>query len=482
MYKACLKLDCFFFLIFITAVSPASQAYGERELDIFPNTFDKFSVDGELHTFFRHDSNPSFGAPADTRGRSQTAFGETVVELGVTFERKTPWAVLEGRVSGILMSTINADVYGIADSESHGDLNEGYFILKKINNSPIDIKVGRQNIFIEKSFISGDANPEDAAIWISAHQSFPLAVRVDGDFGKLKTLAFWADTEIYSQQDDQQDVGKRGKEGVSFTGINMHYDFSETAYLYGGYYKKIDKSNATFPDFYNRDGDPKANGPGDDLFSQNNTNAFDIGFDAVAGSFHFAGEFVYQTGDAGYYNGQKLSRNAHAGFAQARYNFNHSVNPYLKFMYVAFSGDSNLEDDKAEDYDPLFITFRVWNEWLIGQHVGEVQLANTNKYAFIVETGFSPMPKMQVAFMYLKHYLDEPYLGVGQGRQLLKSKDYGDELNLLVDYEVNNHVSAHAGFGYVIPGKAAEEYFSNDDLPYADANNFFSQVWLKFHF
>ena len=59
MYKAYLKLY-YFFLIFITVVSPAGQAYGEIELDLFPNTFDKFSVDGQFHVFFRHDSNPSF--------------------------------------------------------------------------------------------------------------------------------------------------------------------------------------------------------------------------------------------------------------------------------------------------------------------------------------------------------------------------------------------------------------------------------------
>jgi len=466
MFKSYLKFQ-FLLLLFFAIASPADQANAEIELDLFPNTFDKFSVDGQFHVFFRHDSNPSFGAAVDSRGRTETTFGETVAKLGFTFEKKLQWTELEGRVSGILMSTINADVYGAADDESQADLNEGYLIFKKINQSPFDIKVGRQNIFIEKSFISGDANPEDAAIWISAHKSFPFAVRIDGNFGKLKTLAFWADTELYSQQGDQRELGKRGKEGVSFAGINMHYDFSDTAYLYGGYYRKIDESNITFTSF---------SPGGKDLFSENNTNALDIGFDATVESFHFAGEFVYQLGDAGRLGGQELNRDAYAGFAQARYNFNHSKKPYLKLMYVFFSGDSDLEDDEAEDYDPMFITSRIWNEWLIGQLVGEVQLSNTNKYAFIVETGFSPMPRMQMAFMFLKHYLDEQYLGVSRGRKALNNDDYANEWNLLIDYEVNSHVYAHVGAGYIIPGSAAEEFFGNDD------DTIFTQVWLKFHF
>jgi hypothetical protein len=466
MHKTCLKFQ-FLILIFFAFSSPLDRAYAEIELGLFSNTFDKFSVDGQLHLFFRHDSNPSFGAAVDSRGRAETTFGETVAKLGFTFEKKLSWTDLEGRISGILMTTINADVYGVADDESQGDLNEGYLNLKKINQSPIDLKVGRQNIFIEKSFISGDANPEDAAIWISAHKSFPFAVRADGDFGKIKTTAFWADTELYSQQGDQREVGKRGKEGVSFAGINMHYDFSDTAYLYGGYYRKIDESNITFTSF---------SPGGQDLFSENNTNALDLGFDATVRSYHFAGEFVYQLGDAGRLGGQELTRDAYAGFAQARYNFNHSKNPYLKLMYVFFSGDSDLEDDKAEDYDPMFITSRIWNEWLIGELVGEVQLSNTNKFAYIAETGFSPTPKMQMSFMFIKHYLDKKYLGVSRGRRLLKDDDYANEWNLLVDYEINNNVYAHFGAGYIIPGDAAKEFFSNDN------DTFFTQAWLKLHF
>ena len=149
MVKTYLKLR-YLLLIFFTVVNPAGQAYGEIELDLFPNTFDKFSVDGQFHVFFRHDSNPSFGATVDSRGRTETTFGETVVKVGFTFEKQLQWTDLEGRVSGIIMSTINADVYGIADDESQGDLNEGYLILKKINQSPIDIKVGRQNMMKSK--------------------------------------------------------------------------------------------------------------------------------------------------------------------------------------------------------------------------------------------------------------------------------------------------------------------------------------------
>ena len=81
-----------------------------------------------------------------------------------------------------------------------------------------------------------------------------------------------------------------------------------------------------------------------------------------------------------------------------------------------------------------------------------------------------------MAFMFLKHYLDEQYLGVSRGRKALNNDDYANEWNLLIDYEVNSHVYAHVGAGYIIPGSAAEEFFGNDD------DTIFTQVWLKFHF
>ncbi|MCH8157889.1 MAG: hypothetical protein IID18_09120 [Nitrospinae bacterium] len=76
-----------FFILFI-AISPANKAYGEIELGLFPNILDKFSVDGQVHVFFRHDSNPSFGSAVDSRGRTETTYGETVAKLGFTFEKK----------------------------------------------------------------------------------------------------------------------------------------------------------------------------------------------------------------------------------------------------------------------------------------------------------------------------------------------------------------------------------------------------------
>jgi hypothetical protein len=50
-----------------------------------------------------------------------------------------------------------------------------------------------------------------------------------------------------------------------------------------------------------------------------------------------------------------------------------------------------------------------------------------------------------MAFMFLKHYRDEQYLGVSRERRALNSDDYANEWNLLIDYEVNSHVFAHTG-------------------------------------
>jgi len=50
-------------LLFVCSVIafPIKRAYAEVELGLFPDTLDKLFIDGQLHTFFRHDSNPYFG-------------------------------------------------------------------------------------------------------------------------------------------------------------------------------------------------------------------------------------------------------------------------------------------------------------------------------------------------------------------------------------------------------------------------------------
>lgn len=425
-------------------------------------------MNGKLQTFFRHDSNPFFGSPVTNKtSKASTTYGELTAKFGLTFENSYGWMDLETKIEGVFLSTIGQDFNGIANDENEIGFDEAFVQFKNIHHLPIDMKVGRQRIMIEKSFLYADAVPEDAAVWISAVKSFPMAVRMDARIGDLTLTPFWADVERYHKQGDQGDVGLRGKRGVQTAGVNFHYDLNESSFIFGGFYRKIDDSNLSIAGF-----SPN----GQTRLSDNDTNAWDLGFDVKWRSLRLAGELVYQNGNAGQLGGKRLDRNAWGGYAIAQYFFDAPKSPFLRFYYVYFGGDSDLEDDEEESFDPFFSTSSIWNEWLIGELVGEAQLANTNKTAFIAEIGMSPMKKMNVHLLYIKHALAEKYLGISRGRQALGTTNWADEFNLFVEYEFNENVWGHLGNGLIFPNGGAKEFYGNDN------STFFSQLWMVFKF
>lgn len=467
----------------------SSIALADVELKGFEGLFDRFTVGGDFHLFTRYTENPYFGAPFGENNDTSTGEGEFIAKLRFTGYKNLGWTELEAQVGGAFNGTIGQDFYGLYKDEVAAESDTAYLKFNKLFHSPVDVTIGEQNIQLEKWFLVGSGRYPEAAAWLAYLNSFLYGVRVDGDFGPLKVNTFWAMTKEYYQQWDQWDPDLRvGKEDVSGAGVNFHLDIThptgpclfpaqvepkypfaricESSYVYAGYYRKIDNSDLILHDFV------------DDLplLSENNTNAYDIGMDFTFGGLNLEGEFVYENGDAGRLGRRDLDRNAFGGFGAAKYTFNLPYKPYLKGWYIYYSGDKDLDDDTAEDFDPMFNGFLSWNKWVIGELVGEAHLMDSNKEVIIGEAGFSPRENINVIFMYLNHTLVEPYFGAGGQRFQLTAKDWADEFNLFVETNLTENLFLHVGGGYVIPDSAAEQVFGNDD------NALFGQVWFWFHF
>ena len=137
--------------------------------------------------------------------------------------------------------------------------------------------------------IIGIGRGQNAANWQLLHQSFPFAVKLDGNFGSVGTTIFWAKTEDYFQ--DWESFLIWGKDDVDVMGINLHIDLSEDSYIYGGFYRKNDNSlddaawTGTFAFI-------SGTAP-----YETDTNNADIGIDFTLGCFNLEAEFNYQWGD-----------------------------------------------------------------------------------------------------------------------------------------------------------------------------------------
>ncbi len=453
----------FFWGLLLAVLVPCQLVHADVSITEIGNVLDKFSLGMDIHTFYRYDSNPYFGAPvSDSIAKTETAFGEIFSVFRMTAEKDFGWAKMEGQFAPLYTQTIDQDVYGIAKDQADLTVDQAWIKFTGINDGPFDLTVGRQDVRIENWLVVADGEGQDQAIWLNFHDSFPFAVRLDGDFGNLKSSLFWARSDNYFQKLDETALFGP-VEDVEVVGLNVHYDIAEDNYVFAGIHHKIDDGNR-------RTDDNIFLGPG--LLAENNTTAWDLGAHLSVAGFLVEAEGVYQTGEAGKLAGVDRDRKAFGGFGSVTYNLPVAYAPYIRGSYFYFSGEDDPADDEAADYDPMFSGYAAWNRFVIGEITGELHLPNSNKKVTLAEVGFSPAEAMFVSLMYLNHQLDEDYFLFIP----TTSDDWADEVNLLVDYVVNDHLFAHLGLGAASPGDAAKEIFGDDE------NDYFAQVWLKYSF
>ncbi len=417
------------------------------EVKQLSEVFDKFTVGGDVNVFYRYDKNPYYGA--EVWDDTNTSYGETFSRIRFTAEKKMDFGTLSGQFAPFYAETIGRDFYGVTENDGRVAIDQAWIKLGQMFGAPLDLTLGHQDVKIEKWFVIGHGDDQGAANWLYLNQSFPLAAKLEGDFGALKSTLFWAQAGDYVKYFWNNPDGAP-EENVQVYGLNLRWDITDKIFLYGGVFQK----------------DEEDEGSGG-LGRENDTRVYDIGFDATFAGLQLEGEVALQGGDAG-----DEDRDALGYWAAATYTFPIDLKPYVRGTFIHFSGDDTPFEGDVEEYDPMFNAFTAWNRWVIGELVGEAQLPNSNKEALIAEVGFTPVEPMTVALMYIKHKLVEKnYLG-----DPVSSDEWADEINLMIDYPIGDNLFLNTTFGYVMPGDAAEEVFGSDD------NAFFGHIWLQFYF
>jgi hypothetical protein len=135
--------------------------------------------------------------------------------------------------------------------------------------------------------------------------------------------------------------------------------------------------------------------------------------------------------------------------------------PSLAYRYAFFSGDPNPEDRRRRDFDPFFYgSSRGWGTWYQGEITGEYLLFNSNQVSQMLHLSASPLEALSVGAIYYWFRLDQKnYFGTPVG-----SKNFDDELNLYVDWTLNDHVSVSAVYAIAFPRAAAREVLGTKDF------------------
>lgn len=446
--KTMTNLICTLILVAAMSIATPSPATADIALDVSKSGLDSFVVGGEISLFGRYSDNPFFGGEQNATmygGTPNKTYGEFAAVVHMTAAKDFSIGTLSGRFAPIFAKTIGEDFYGwvkdghnyLYEAAGHDarpstlGIDEAWLKLDKAFGSPFTVTVGNQDIRLEKDFLYSVGSDQRAGYWGTLQRSFAFAVRVDGDFGPLKTTAFWAKSDKYKDglEDD-----------VKTYGLNLHYDISETAYVYGGLFKKdeptLGSSSSTFID-------PQ----------ENDTVAYDLGADATFGPVQLEAEGVYQTGEVRNWDGSELDRKSYAYWTAATYNFDMAKYPYVRAMYAHFSGDDDAGDGDYENFDSMFTGFNDWNRWFVGEIVGEAQLnTNSNKKNLVLEAGCYPTDSTKLALSYIQHKLAET----------AGPDDWADEVNLTWEYFSEKYYFVING-GYATPGKAAEAQYGADE-------------------
>lgn len=437
---------------------PAAVAQADVAIQELPNVFDEFLIGGDLSVFYRYDYRPFFTTATVGPVTDENNWGEIFARLNFTARKKLCWTELEAKFSPVFLGTFDQDVYGFDKDDAEVDFNQAYIKFGGMWDGKITATIGMQDIQLEKQFLIGLGRTQETAYWLLFNQSFPMAARIDGDFGALKSTIFAARPGDYVAQTLE------GDKDMHVTGINLHYDFLETLYAYGGFYAKID------------DTEPGTVGFLGQSLAQTDTYALDIGADWTFGGFNLEGEFVYQLGEVKFEDAE-YDRDTFGCFAAAQYTFPIKLSPYAKFHFIYWPGDGDPNDGDIEEYDPMFLGWWGWNRWFIGEQVAEVWGLKTNTRKLIAEIGFYPVEPCQLQFIYVKHQLDEEYFPLGSLNPIpVTDTDFADEFNLFMNWQVNDFLFVHSGLGFASPNQAAK------DVAEDNKTAFFGQIWLMFAF
>lgn len=127
--------------------------------------------------------------------------------------------------------------------------------------------------------------------------------------------------------------------------------------------------------------------------------------------------------------------------------------PTLSYRYAFFQGD-DPETPEYEAFDPLLLGFYDWGSWWQGEIAGEYFLANSNLVSQQVRVNVEPADTVTGGLIFYTFRLDQP----GAFGSDVTDKDVAFEVNLYVNWEVNESVSVSFVGAFADPGTAVQQF------------------------
>ncbi len=409
---------------------------------------DGLTVNGgfEVGAAFLYTDDTNFGAgrfdqkSGNNSGDAQWGEGYLKPSLDLTYDTDAAGTVYGGASAVGALTVGDGDAGGFTDGGDkqldveglYAGWRSGKAFADSLGEDALDLSLGRQDFHVGDGFLIWDGNFDtggDGAYWLAPRSAFKMTglarLKIDPVSGQLFYL------EADGDQGDTQVVG-------------ANLDYQPGFGTIGATYLEVLDANASFEADTPREGMQVA------ALRLNDAHYPDFE-DAT-----LYAEYVQEFGD-----GNHIDFDAYAFYVEPAYAFSWLPwTPTITYRFAYFSGDSNPDNDKRKDFDPLFYEGdRSWGTWTQGEIVGNYLLFNSNQVNHMVQLSATPTDSVDIGAIYFHFDLAEKnYFGTE-----VSNRDFADEVDLYTDWKINDNLSVGAVYGVAFPGDAAKEAFGSND-------------------
>jgi hypothetical protein len=307
-------------------------------------------------------------------------------------------------------------------------------VLNRLGKDALDISGGRQDYKLGSGFLihyGADNGGNRGAGWVNPRTAFNNTVIAKVNVKDVTAEGFHLETRPLNPAEKR-----------NYDGANVEYKVADNAKLGVSYINTT--NNRPLHD----EGSTINYGE-----SSTNNDTYDARADfSPHPDVTVSAEYAYQTNTSTITTvdaKDKTGVHASGGFGQIEYKRQDLFwQPAISYRYAI----------QQQGFDSMSPGFSTWSTWFQGEINGEFVLYNSNLMTHVGRLVLTPNESLALNLVYLNYTFVKPEI------LALTSADYGNEVNLLADWQVTDILGLSAGIEAFVPDEAGKQYLGGNKM------------------
>ncbi len=405
----------------------AATHNASADIRLYDNNTTEVDLKAQVQAATFDNNNSWWGASTDFLGENTDNWSEVAAEIGLAAVMSAWDSNFFTEISGVKSRTYSQDASGLTigtGNDPSSFRTEQFYLgwnsgslFKAFDKGAFTVKLGKFDYLIGSGLLIADGEQDGAergGWWLGPRSTFEDAALVSFDTGPWLVEAFRL----------RNHTRRENTEG-RINGMNFEYDLSTFNLDFGVSYIAVeDSGSSSFKTF----------------------DAWSFRADwAPLKALSISGEFIDQ---------DKNDLDAQGWYIKGAYQFRDVMwRPEVSYRYSAFDGD-DLDSEDDEGFRSIAYGQTDWGTWYQGEISGNYPLDNSNLKTHMLRLQTFPIDNLKINLLYYNFTLDEEQLFGTE----LNDDDFGDEVNLTVDWKINNNLDFSGVLGWMAPGDAAKEW------------------------